>query len=112
MSIKKHCWGLKYGFRWWLATSLLPSVPSRHIRIWGLKKMGLKMKGDMMIYSGFHIREPQKITIGKGEQDLQNYQQAVDEAWNAANLSVVAFVYNDRGVMQVTKGKVIMNNDN
>ena len=52
------------------------------------------------------------ITIGKGEQDLQNYQQAVDEAWNAANLSVVAFVYNDRGVMQVTKGKVIMNNDN
>ena len=28
--------------------------------------MGLKMKGDMMIYAGFHIREPQKITIGKG----------------------------------------------
>ena len=52
------------------------------------------------------------ITIGKGEQDLQNYQQAVDEAWNTANLSVVAFVYNDRGVMQATKGKVIMNNDN
>ena len=52
------------------------------------------------------------ITIGKGEQDLQNYQQAVDAAWNTANLSVVAFVYNDRGVMQVTKGKVIMNNDN
>jgi len=52
------------------------------------------------------------ITIGKGEQDLQNYQQAVDAAWNTANLSVVAFVYNDRGVMQATKGKVIMNNDN
>ena len=66
MRLKKHCWGLKYGFRWWLATSLLPSVPSRHIRIWGLKKMGLNMKGDMMIYCGFHIREPQKITIGKG----------------------------------------------
>ena len=52
------------------------------------------------------------ITIGKGEQDLQNYQQAVDAAWNTANLSVVAFVYNDRGVMQATKGKVIMDNDN
>ena len=52
------------------------------------------------------------ITIGKGEQDLQNYQQAVDEAWNAANLSVVAFVYNQCGVMQATNGKVIMNNDN
>ena len=51
------------------------------------------------------------ITIGKGEQDLQNYQQAVDAAWNTANLSVVAFVYNDRGVMQATKGKVIMDNE-
>ena len=66
MRLKKHYWGLKYGLRWWLATSLLPSVPSRHIRTWGLKRMGVDMRGDVMIHRGFHIREPQKITIGSG----------------------------------------------
>ena len=47
------------------------------------------------------------ITIGKGEQKSRSYQQAVDEAWNAANLSIVAFVYNDSGVMQAAKRQVI-----
>jgi hypothetical protein len=37
----------------------------------------------------------------------QTLTQAVDASWNTANLSIVAFVYNDNGVEQAVKTKVI-----
>ena len=31
----------------------------------------------------------------------------VEEGWNSSNLNVVAFVYNEQGVQQAVKAKVI-----
>lgn len=48
----------------------------------------------------------QDITIRAGEQTQQTMTQAVDPSWNADRLSVVAFVYNDQGVVQAVKVQV------
>lgn len=39
----------------------------------------------------------------EGETLTQDYQQTIDDTWNTSNLSVVAFVYNDSGVLQAIK---------
>ncbi len=46
------------------------------------------------------------FSINKDEEKQQTFVQALDAAWNPANLSVVVFVYNDNGVEQVIKSKV------
>lgn len=46
------------------------------------------------------------FSINKDEEKQQTFVQAIDAAWNPANLSVVVFVYNDNGVEQVVKSKV------
>jgi hypothetical protein len=46
------------------------------------------------------------FAIDEGEWKTQVMSQAVEDAWNPENLSVVAFVYNDQGVQQAVKGKV------
>lgn len=46
------------------------------------------------------------FAINKDEEKQQTFVQALDAAWNPANLSVVVFVYNDNGVEQVVKSKV------
>lgn len=46
------------------------------------------------------------LQVGEGMTKEQTYQATVDASWNKANLSVVAFVYNDEGVEQVVKVKV------
>lgn len=43
------------------------------------------------------------ITIRESESRHREYTQAVDAGWNIRNLSIVAFVYNDSGVLQATK---------
>lgn len=43
------------------------------------------------------------VTFDANESKTQTYQQAVDAAWNAAHLSIVAFVYNDNGVEQAIR---------
>ena len=45
----------------------------------------------------------ESVTLAAGEPKTQTYQQAVDAAWNAAHLSIVAFVYNDNGVEQAIR---------
>jgi len=47
------------------------------------------------------------FAISEGATKKQIYTQAVDAKWNTANLSIVAFVYNDNGVEQAVKTKVI-----
>ena len=47
------------------------------------------------------------FSINEGETKQQTYTQPVDAKWNTANLSIVAFVYNDNGVEQAVKAKVI-----
>lgn len=51
------------------------------------------------------------IAIKEGESVSKQYTYTIPESWNADNVSVVAFVYNDNGVEQVTK-KPILNNTN
>lgn len=41
-----------------------------------------------------------------GETKTQSLAQTIDPEWNSANLSVIAFVYNDNGVEQVVKASV------
>lgn len=43
------------------------------------------------------------ITIREGETKDWEYTQAIESVWNVNNLSVVAFVYNDNGVIQACK---------
>ncbi len=45
-----------------------------------------------------------------GETKTQSMVQTADPAWNSANLSVVAFVYNDNGVEQAAKVPVKVEN--
>lgn len=45
----------------------------------------------------------ESVTFDANESKTQTYQQAVDAAWNAAHLSIVAFVYNDNGVEQAIR---------
>lgn len=46
------------------------------------------------------------IVLTGGEKSTRVLTQTVDENWNTANLSVVAFVYNDNGVEQAIKANV------
>ncbi len=46
------------------------------------------------------------VTLTPGQTEQQTYSQAIDTKWNTANLSIVAFVYNDDGVEQAIKTKV------
>ena len=46
------------------------------------------------------------IALTTGEKNTKQLTQAVEENWNTANLSVVAFVYNDNGVEQAIKANV------
>lgn len=49
------------------------------------------------------------FTVHEGESKSQSFTYTLDEKWVAENVSVVAFVYNDSGVAQVEKAKVISN---
>jgi len=46
------------------------------------------------------------VTIAVGDTLKQVYRQAIDNQWNTNQLSVVAFIYNGRGVEQVTKTRI------
>jgi len=64
--IKLYFKELKPGWRWWFTNYWLCDFPSIRFRGWCLRKMGLKMSENVRIYAGFHIREPQNITIEDG----------------------------------------------
>lgn len=50
------------------------------------------------------------LSLNLGEtKKLQHNDVALKEAWNPANLSVVAFVYNEEGVLQAAQCKVVTN---
>lgn len=64
--IKKHIRGMIAGIRWLLSTSLVPSIPSQHIRNWGLRQLGVKMNKNVKFYTGFSVRNPKKLVIEEG----------------------------------------------
>lgn len=46
------------------------------------------------------------FTISEGDTKQLEFTQSISNNWDTRNLSIVAFVYNDNGVQQVTKTKV------
>lgn len=48
----------------------------------------------------------EEVKIALSDTEGQTYEQEIDAAWNVAHLSIVAFVYNQEGVVQVVKSKV------
>ena len=47
------------------------------------------------------------VTVKEGETTAKQYTYTLPETWNADNVSVVAFVYNDGGVEQAAKKAVV-----
>ena len=47
------------------------------------------------------------IEVRESEDFHQGFSQTIDEAWQPNNMSVVAFIYNDDGVCQVTQRPVV-----
>lgn len=47
------------------------------------------------------------VTVKKGETTTKQYSYKLPEAWNADNIAVVAFVYNDSGVENVAKKHLV-----
>jgi hypothetical protein len=47
------------------------------------------------------------FTIREGEKKEQILTETFEGSWDSHNLSVVAFVYNDQGVQQAVKSKVV-----
>lgn len=66
MKIVSHIRGLKNGFIWWYINSFLSTVPSKNIRFYGLKWLGMKLAKNVRFYQGFHIRQPERIIIEDG----------------------------------------------
>lgn len=48
------------------------------------------------------------VTVKEGEATTKQYQYVLPEAWNADNIAVVAFVYNDGGVENVAKKHLVV----
>lgn len=49
----------------------------------------------------------EEVTVKEGETTTKQYSYKLPEAWNADNIAVVAFVYNDGGVENVAKKHLV-----
>lgn len=49
----------------------------------------------------------EEVTVKEGETTTKDYSYVLPETWNAENISVVAFVYNDNGVENVAKKHIV-----
>lgn len=47
------------------------------------------------------------VTVNEGETTTKQYSYVLPEAWNADNIAIVAFVYNDGGVENVAKKHLV-----
>lgn len=50
----------------------------------------------------------EEVTVKEGETTTKQYQYVLPETWNADNIAVVAFVYNDGGVENVAKKHLVV----
>lgn len=50
----------------------------------------------------------EEVTVKEGETTTKQYPYKLPETWNAENISVVAFVYNDKGVENVAKKHLVV----
>ena len=49
----------------------------------------------------------EEVTVKEGETTSKDYSYVLPETWNADNISVVAFVYNGKGVENVAKKHIV-----
>ena len=47
------------------------------------------------------------VNVASGERITREYSYVVNQDWNPENMSAVAFVYNDNGVLQVVKTSLV-----
>ena len=57
---------MRGGIRATLTQRLIPWLPSKHLRNWGIRMMGAKASKDVMFYPGFTVRNPKKLVIEDG----------------------------------------------
>ena len=66
MFVKLSYNGIKNGLIWIICNDFLAKFPSKHVRRWGLRFLGVNTCKDVRFYQGFHIRSPKGISIGDG----------------------------------------------
>ena len=54
------------GIKWQLSTSLVPNLPSQHLRNWGMRKLGMGGGRDIKFFAGFSVRSPKNLVIEDG----------------------------------------------
>ena len=64
--LKRHIHGLIAGIKWQLSTSIVPNLPSQHLRNWGMRKLGVGGGKNVKFYSGFSVRNPKGLIIEDG----------------------------------------------
>lgn len=66
MTIKKHIRGGYHGIRMTLCQRFIPSLPSRHLRSFFIRHMGVQCTENVMFYPGFSVRNPKGLIIEDG----------------------------------------------
>ena len=64
--IKRTLGQYKAGIKWWFINSFVSNVPSKRFRFSMLKRFGMHLDKNVRFYAGFHVRNPQGISIAKG----------------------------------------------
>lgn len=65
-SIKNRIRGFRSSLRWYLSTSYIPNRRCRKLRIWGMRRLGVKMSKNVQLFKGFSVRSPEKLIIEDG----------------------------------------------
>lgn len=89
------------------------------LQVWivedGIKAMQLMLDGSVnQEYIHNHVFRAavngtwgEDITVKEGETTTKQYSYVLPETWNADNIAIVAFVYNDNGVENVAKKHLV-----
>lgn len=64
--LKRNIKGTINGLEWRFANHIIPNLPSKTLRNRGMRMMGVRMSKNVMLYSGFSIRNPKGLTIEDG----------------------------------------------
>lgn len=66
INIRRHYNGMIFSLKWLFANSFVSHLPSKHLRIAGLRALGADISRNVRIYCGFHVRDPFNISICEG----------------------------------------------
>lgn len=66
MNIRRNIRGYVTGLRELLASTIIPGLPSRRLRNWGMRRMGVRMSKNVRFYPGFSVRNPALLTVEDG----------------------------------------------